>query len=98
MARRPAANCTDQDPDLFFPVGTSGPALLQIEAAKMVCVGCPIKEECLEDAPDYGVWGGYSEDERREMRRKGHGQGANYTSTSGFNGHSRLVDALASKA
>ena len=34
---RPHAACRDTDPDLFFPVGTTGPALEQIDAAKAVC-------------------------------------------------------------
>ncbi|MBA3303924.1 MAG: transcription factor WhiB, partial [Acidimicrobiia bacterium] len=31
---RVAASCRRTDPDLFFPVGTTGLALVQIEAAK----------------------------------------------------------------
>jgi WhiB family redox-sensing transcriptional regulator len=34
---RHRAACGAEDPELFFPVGTSGPALLQTEAAKAVC-------------------------------------------------------------
>ncbi len=33
--------CRDEDPELFFPIGTSGPALLQVEQAKSVCRRCP---------------------------------------------------------
>ena len=32
--------CRDTDPDLFFPVGTTGPAIEQIENAKAVCRQC----------------------------------------------------------
>ena len=67
------AKCRDVDPELFFPVGTTGPAASQIEAAKAVCVQCSVREECLEWAiatgQDAGVWGGTSEDERRAIRR-----------------------------
>jgi WhiB family redox-sensing transcriptional regulator len=58
---------------LFFPIGTSGPAAIQIEMAKAVCFKCDVRDECLEWAmstnQDAGVWGGLSEDERRALRR-----------------------------
>src|SRR2546430_5780653 len=67
------ARCKDEDPELFFPIGTSGPAAVQIEMAKAVCCQCSVKGECLEWAlgtnQDAGVWGGLSEDERRAVRR-----------------------------
>ncbi len=67
------ARCRDEDPELFFPVGTTGPAAVQMEAAKAVCVRCHVRPECLEWAMDTGqeagVWGGLSEDERRALRR-----------------------------
>jgi len=67
------AKCRDVDPELFFPVGTTGPAAAQIEAAKEVCVNCSVRDECLEWAlvtgQDAGVWGGTSEEERRSIRR-----------------------------
>ena len=65
--------CRDTDPDLFFPVGTTGPALDQIASAKAVCDTCDAKAPCLEFAlttnQDSGVWGGTSEEERRKLRR-----------------------------
>lgn len=67
------AACRDTDPDLFFPVGTTGPALEQIATARAVCDACPVKEPCLEFAlmtnQDSGIWGGTSEDERRKLRK-----------------------------
>ena len=70
---RSVAACREADPDLFFPVGSTGPALRQIEAAKDVCRACPALEPCLEFAlrtgQDAGVWGATSEDERRAIRR-----------------------------
>jgi WhiB family transcriptional regulator, redox-sensing transcriptional regulator len=66
--------CIDEDPELFFPVGTTGPALEQTERAKAVCRGCDVAGECLEWAletnQDAGVWGGLNEDERRALRRQ----------------------------
>ena len=65
--------CRDTDPDLFFPVGTTGPAIDQIEAAKAVCCQCEVQPACLEFAlatnQESGVWGGTSEEERRKLRK-----------------------------
>src|SRR5690606_12488566 len=68
------AACRDEDPELFFPIGTSGPALLQVEQAKAVCRRCPVSAECLTwalDRPEeYGIWGGLTEGERGELIRR----------------------------
>lgn len=68
------AACLDEDPELFFPITNAGPALRQIEQARRVCRRCPVQEECLRWALDTGqeagVWGGLSEDERRELQRR----------------------------
>lgn len=73
MDWRQRAACIDEDPELFFPVGTTGPALDQLERAKAVCRRCQVVDECLEWAlstnQDAGVWGGMSEEERRSLRR-----------------------------
>jgi WhiB family redox-sensing transcriptional regulator len=70
---RDHASCRDTNPDLFFPVGTTGPAIEQIENAKAVCLQCPVQAPCLEYAlatnQDSGVWGGTSEEERRKLRK-----------------------------
>ena len=70
---RDRASCRDTDPDLFFPVGTTGSALEQIEAAKAVCRACDAQSQCLEFAlatnQEAGVWGGTSEEERRKLRK-----------------------------
>ena len=75
MDWRHRALCRDEDPELFFPIGNTGPALLQIEEAKAVCRRCPVVTECLqwalETGQDAGVWGGTSEDERRALKRRG---------------------------
>jgi WhiB family redox-sensing transcriptional regulator len=71
---RHAAACLNEDPELFFPTGNTGPALLQIEEAKAVCRACPALQRCLswalETDQDTGVWGGLSEDERRALKRR----------------------------
>lgn len=74
MDWRHHAVCRDEDPELFFPIGTSGPAKAQTEEAKAVCRRCPVVDECLawalESGEDFGVWGGLSEEERREQRAR----------------------------
>jgi WhiB family redox-sensing transcriptional regulator len=71
---RSKAICRDTDPDLFFPIGTTGLALTQIARAKEVCGECPAQSDCLEYAletnQDSGIWGGTSEEERRHIRRQ----------------------------
>ena len=75
MDWRHRAACRDEDPELFFPIGNTGPALLQIEQAKAVCRRCEVADACipwaLETGQDSGVWGGLSEDERRALKRRG---------------------------
>jgi hypothetical protein len=56
---RDKAACLDEDPELFFPSGTTGRALQQIEEAKAVCRRCPVIKQCLQWALEtneqYGV-------------------------------------------
>ncbi len=74
MDWRHEAACLNEDPELFFPIGSSGPALAQIEQAKRVCRTCAVVETCLNWAlttnQDAGVWGAMSEDERRALKRR----------------------------
>ena len=69
---RERAACRGENPELFFPVGTSGPALQQIEQAKAICRSCPVARECLaaalENGEDAGIWGGLTAEERRIVR------------------------------
>jgi len=61
-------------PEQWFPVGDTGPALLQTEEAKRVCYRCPVIDDCLQYALnagiEHGVWGGLAENERRAMKRR----------------------------
>jgi WhiB family transcriptional regulator, redox-sensing transcriptional regulator len=69
---RRQAGCRDVDPELFFPLGTVGASLPQIELAKQICRTCPVCRPCLRWALDHGadgVWGGTTEEERRRHRR-----------------------------
>ena len=64
--------CRGVDPELFFPVGSSGPALHQIAQAKAVCAGCLVRDDCLGYAvttgQSAGIWGGATEEERRKIQ------------------------------
>jgi WhiB family redox-sensing transcriptional regulator len=70
---RDESACQDISTELFFPVGRTGPAVVQIEAAKAVCAACEARAACLYFAvttnQEYGVWGGTSEEERRQLRQ-----------------------------
>lgn len=68
------AACASADPELFFPISHTGPAVRQVMRAKAVCARCDIQRECLRYALDagsiQGVWGGMTEDERRRLLRR----------------------------
>jgi WhiB family transcriptional regulator, redox-sensing transcriptional regulator len=76
MSSRPdwrlRAACLDADPELFFPEGTSGPALEEAARAKVVCAGCLVQARCLDwalaNGVAFGIWGGRTEQERRVQR------------------------------
>jgi WhiB family redox-sensing transcriptional regulator len=56
-SRPGALPCHRVDPEIFF---AESPA--DVEAAKALCVGCPVQQACLAGALDrrepWGVWGG----------------------------------------
>lgn len=59
--------CAQTGSETFFPeVGNS------VRDAKLACLGCGALQECLvyalENNKESGVWGGYSERERRELK------------------------------
>jgi WhiB family redox-sensing transcriptional regulator len=74
MTWRDRAACLDEDPELFFPIGSGDAAFRQIDRAKVVCRRCEVIETCLswamESGKDDGVWGGLSADERRALKRR----------------------------
>jgi len=67
-----AACANHSDPDLWFP-GTGDQVSLSAPA-KAICRDCPVQPECLDYALTYpslqGIWGGLTEPERRQLRRK----------------------------
>ena len=70
---RDDAACRDADTELFFPIGTTGPALRQVQEAIRICQACPTRTPCLSWALEHGVtdgvWGGTTIEQRRAMRR-----------------------------
>ena len=65
------AACRGSDPTIFFPeVGGNDHA----DPAKAICAQCRVQPQCLEYAlanrERYGIFGGYSEKERRQIIRK----------------------------
>jgi WhiB family transcriptional regulator, redox-sensing transcriptional regulator len=62
------AACREQDPDGLFVRGK------EQRKAKLVCIACPVRTECLAEALDgrieFGVWGGMTERERRALLRR----------------------------
>ncbi len=60
--------CRTVDPDSLFVQGAAQ------NRAKAICLGCPVRTECLADSLDnrveFGVWGGMTERERRALLRR----------------------------
>src|SRR5674476_1282387 len=54
MTWRDRAACLGEDPELFFPIGSTGPELVQIEEAKAVCRRCEVVDSCMKWAVESG--------------------------------------------
>ncbi len=67
------AACTGEDSELLFPVGTKGPAVRDIAAAKHVRAHCPVTpwglDRALRSGRPASVWGGICEAERVALLR-----------------------------
>ncbi|QCW49808.1 WhiB family transcriptional regulator [Nocardioides dongxiaopingii] len=63
------ALCAQTDPEAFFPEKGGS-----TREAKKVCQTCEVRTECLEAALEnderFGIWGGYSERERRRIKKE----------------------------
>ena len=72
MNWRDSAACRGADPEMFFPIGDTGYAVRQREAARAVCDSCPVQTPCLAFAERVGiadgVWGGLDEADRRHRQ------------------------------
>lgn len=62
------ALCAQTDPEAFFPEKGGS-----TREAKRICLGCDVRDACLEYAlandERFGIWGGLSERERRRLKR-----------------------------
>ena len=62
------ALCAQTDPEAFFPEKGGS-----TREAKRICLGCEVKDSCLDYAlandERFGIWGGLSERERRRLKR-----------------------------
>jgi WhiB family redox-sensing transcriptional regulator len=62
------ALCAQTDPEAFFPEKGGS-----TREAKKICLGCEVRNECLDYAlahdERFGIWGGLSERERRRLKR-----------------------------
>lgn len=58
------AACRGKDTKKWFPY--TGKA----KKAREICAGCRVQRECLAYGlyEEFGIWGGYDEEERRELR------------------------------
>ena len=68
------------DPDMFFDETAAG-----VANAKALCARCPVSDVCLSYAmsvKEQGIWGGYTEKERKQLRRN-------------LNSATQMVDAVA---
>lgn len=67
------ALCAQTDPEIFFPEKGGS-----TREAKKICLLCPVKDQCLEDAlaneERFGIWGGLSERERRRLYPRNQGK------------------------
>ncbi|MGV0837493.1 WhiB family transcriptional regulator [Mycolicibacterium thermoresistibile] len=67
--QRPTMPCRTGDPDLWF---ADNP--VDLERAKALCTGCPVRRECLAAAlqrqEPWGVWGGEIFDRGTVVARK----------------------------
>ncbi len=69
LSWRKKAACHGLAPEIFFPADEDDSS-----SAKEICAECPVQEACLEHALSIrekeGIWGGYTERERRRLIRQ----------------------------
>lgn len=102
LAWRHRGACRSKDPELFYgPDGEGVNAYKRrVRAAKRVCFGCPIRDECLawalETGERYGVWGGMTERERQRIASGPTGHPRTNTVRADRFDHDAIREAIAS--
>lgn len=70
---RHQAACLGHNPEIWFPIG-DGEHREFLPVALGYCQPCPVRTACLSWAMDtdqrYGVWGGMTEGQRDNLRRR----------------------------
>ena len=69
---RSNAACLEGDPDLFFPILTTGPSYEQgLQIARDICERCGVFDQCLHYAlsenVDEGIWAGTTPMQRKRL-------------------------------
>lgn len=66
---RELALCAQTDPEAFYPEKGGS-----TREAKKICESCEVRAECLDFAlandERFGIWGGFSERERRRLKQR----------------------------
>lgn len=77
FAERPwtaQAACRNLPKRIFYPSEGRGNNKGTYDLARAVCRRCPVRQECLDwalDLPEkFGMWGGLTEQERKNTRRR----------------------------
>ena len=70
------AACRSADPDLFFPISSTGRSLKQAAEARAICAlpgPAPCLAFALRTRQVHGIWGGLTEEERHQAAKTSQG-------------------------
>lgn len=74
MALGACADASNEVKAKFFAdIERSGRARMDVVEAKAICLGCPVKDDCLDYAITSrmsGIWGGTTEKERKRQKAR----------------------------